>query len=67
MHEWGEFRVRIAPWQSAIGYKEGRSGIALTCHTPEARCYVADNPDVEEYVCGGSINKCSWLDVHVGF
>merc|ERR1740130_1363968 len=37
---------------AATGHKEGRNGGVLGCETAEARCYVKENPDVEEYVCG---------------
>merc|ERR1740130_2276666 len=44
---------------SATGYKQftGAGPPRLGCDTAEARCYVKDNPDVEEYVCGGSIDR----------
>ena len=52
---------------AATGHKEGRNGGVLGCETAEARCYVKENPDVEEYVCGGSIDRCNWIDVHQHF
>ena len=54
---------------SATGYKQftGTGPPRLGCDTAEARCYVKDNPDVEEYVCGGSIDRCNWIDVHQHF
>lgn len=50
----------LAHW-SGSGFKEGRK---WGCETPAARCYILNNPDVMQYVCSGSIDRCNWLDVH---
>ena len=54
---------------SATGHKHfaGTGPPRLGCDSEQARCYVKDNPDVEEYVCGGSIDRCNWIDVHQHF
>jgi len=59
-------KAQFLRYWSATGYKQfaGTGPPRLGCDTAEARCYVKDNPDVEEYVCGGSIDRCNWIDVH---